>query len=132
MSNDQLRELGWMPWVLVQVPVGTNQVLDGSTTQINLADIVETQDVRDMTPDEIQGRDKQERDSNKHQAEARLYETDWTTIPDISNPAVSDPYLTNVAEFIAYRNNIRKIAVNPPATIIEWPEVPESVWNNVT
>jgi hypothetical protein len=128
MSNEQLRELGWLPWVLVQVPVGPNQVLDGSTIVINPDDIVETQIVRDMTPGEIQARDQQEMDSNKQQAEARLYETDWTTIPDVSDPALSDPYLTNAAEFAAYRSNVRKIAVNPPVTVGTWPVQPEEVW----
>ena len=128
MSNEQLRELGWLPWVLVQVPVGTNQVLDGSTIVINPDDIVETQIVRDMTPSEIQARDQQEMDSNKQQAEARLYETDWTTIPDVSDPALSDPYLTNAAEFAAYRSDVRKIAVNPPVTVGTWPVQPEEVW----
>jgi hypothetical protein len=128
MSNEQLRELGWLPWVLVQVPVGPNQVLDGSTIVINPDDIVETQIVRDMTPGEIQARDQQEMDSNKQQAEARLYETDWTTIPDVSDPALSDPYLTNAAEFAAYRSDVRKIAVNPPVTVGTWPVQPEEVW----
>ena len=128
MSNEQLRELGWLPWVLVQVPVGTNQVLDGSTIVINPDDIVETQIVRDMTPGEIQARDQQEMDSNKQQAEARLYETDWTTIPDVSDPTLSDPHLTNAAEFAAYRSDVRKIAVNPPVTVDVWPVQPEEVW----
>jgi hypothetical protein len=128
LTNEELRPLGWLPWVLVQVPVGTNQVLDGSTTQINLADIVETQVVRDMTPQEIQDRDQQEMDSNKQQATALLQETDWTTIPDVSDPVLSNPYLTNAAEFAAYRSAVRKIAVNPPVTVGEWPVEPEEAW----
>ena len=128
LTNEELRPLGWLPWVFITVPVGENQVLDGSTIVINPDDIVETQIVRDMTPSEIQARDQQEMDSNKQQAEARLYETDWTTIPDVSDPAISDPYLTNAAEFAAYRSNVRKIAVNPPVTVGTWPVQPEEVW----
>jgi hypothetical protein len=128
LTNEELRPLGWLPWVFITVPVGENQVLDGSTIVINPDDIVETQIVRDMTPSEIQARDQQEMDSNKQQAEARLYETDWTTIPDVSDPALSDPYLTNAAEFAAYRSNVRKIAVNPPVTVGTWPIEPEEVW----
>jgi hypothetical protein len=128
LTNEELRPLGWLPWVFITVPVGENQVLDGSTIVINPDDIVETQIVRDMTPSEIQARDQQEMDSNKQQAEARLYETDWTTIPDVSDPAISDPYLTNAAEFAAYRSNVRKIAVNPPVTVGTCPVQPEEVW----
>ena len=128
MNNEELRSLGWLPWIFITVPVEQNQVLDGSTIVINSNDIVETQIVRDMTPGEIQGRDQQEMDTNKQQAEARLYETDWTTIPDVSDPAVSDPYLANAVEFAAYRSQIRKIAVNPPVVVSEWPVKPEEVW----
>jgi hypothetical protein len=129
MSNEQLRELGWLPWVLIQTPVGPNQIMTGSTIQINAADIVETQIVRDMTPQEIADRDQQEKDSNKQQATELLYETDWTTIPDVANPEVSNPYLTNAAEFAAYRNQLRQIAVNPPVTVETWPVKPAEIWS---
>lgn len=62
----------------------------------------------------------------KKQASALLYETDWTTIPDVSDPANS-PYLTNQAEFIAWRNEIRKLAVNPVADPV-FPPKPNEVW----
>ena len=129
MSNEQLRELGWLPWVLVQVPVGPNQVLDGSTVEIKPSEIVETQVVRDMTPQEIADRDQQEKDSNKQQATELLYATDWTTIPDVANPAVSNPYLVNPADFVDYRNQLRAIAVNPPVTVSQWPVKPVEIWS---
>jgi hypothetical protein len=129
LSNEDLLPLGWLPWIFTTVPVEQNQVLDGSTIVINSDDIVETQIVRDLTPDEIQARDQQEMDTNKQQAEARLYETDWATIPDVSDPAVSDPYLANAAEFAAYRSQIRKIAVNPPVVVSEWPIKPNETWS---
>jgi hypothetical protein len=62
----------------------------------------------------------------KKQASALLYETDWTTIPDVANTANS-PYLTNQAEFIAYRNEVRKLAVNPVADPT-FPTVPTAQW----
>jgi hypothetical protein len=129
MSNEQLRELGWLPWVLVQVPVGPNQVLDGSTVEIKPSEIVETQVVRDMTPQEIADRDQQEKDSNKQQATELLYATDWTTIPDVANPTVSNPYLVNPADFVDYRNQLRAIAVNPPVTVSQWPVKPVEIWS---
>lgn len=128
LTNEELHPLGWLPWIFITVPVEQNQVLDGSTIVINPAEIVETQVVRDITPDEIQGRDQQERDTNKQQAENLLKQTDWTTIPDVSDPTRSDPYLTNAAEFAAYRSDVRKIAVNPPVTVDIWPVEPEEAW----
>lgn len=64
----------------------------------------------------------------KQQASQLLYETDWTTIPDVASPTNS-PYLINQAEFIAYRNNIRKLAVNPVADPA-WPTQPTPQWGN--
>jgi hypothetical protein len=128
MSNDQLRELGWLPWVFVQVPVGENQVLDGSTVEIKTLDIVETQVVRDMTPQEIADRDQQYKDSNKQQAEQLLQETDWVEVPSVSDPA-NTPHLTNAADFLSYRLALRTIAVNPPVTVGQWPAKPEEIWS---
>lgn len=130
MSESQLRELGWLPWVFVETPVGTNQVISGSTIKINAADIVETQIVRDMTPQEIADRDQQYQESNKITASELLYKTDWTTIPDVSNPAVSNPYLVNTGEFAEYRSKVRAIAVNPPIVVNQWPIKPEEIWSN--
>lgn len=64
--------------------------------------------------------------SCKQQASALLYETDWTTIPDVANPA-NTPYLKNQTEFIAWRSQIRQLAVNPIANPI-FPPKPNEVW----
>lgn len=64
----------------------------------------------------------------KNEASKLLYETDWTTIPDITNTA-NDPYLTNQADFIAYRNTVRKLAVNPVANPT-FPTVPTAQWSS--
>jgi hypothetical protein len=45
---------------------------------------------------------------------------------------VSDPYLANAAEFVAYRSQLRKIAVNPPVIVNEWPVKPDEVWTAKT
>jgi hypothetical protein len=64
----------------------------------------------------------------KKTASALLYETDWTTIPDVASPA-NTPYLTNQQEFIAYRNVIRGYAVNPVADPV-WPTAPTEQWSS--
>jgi hypothetical protein len=64
----------------------------------------------------------------KFQASKLLYETDWTTIPDITNTA-NNPYLLNQADFIAYRNDVRKLAVNPVANPV-FPTVPTAQWSS--
>jgi hypothetical protein len=62
----------------------------------------------------------------KRQASQLLYETDWTTIPDVADSSQS-PYLTNQAEFIAWRSQIRALAVNPIANPV-FPPKPDAVW----
>lgn len=62
----------------------------------------------------------------KRQASQLLYATDWTTIPDVADPAQT-PHLTNQAEFIAWRSQIRALAVNPIIDPV-FPPAPEAVW----
>lgn len=65
--------------------------------------------------------------SCKKQASELLYETDWTTIPDVADSANS-PYLANQTEFIAWRSQIRALAINPVADPI-FPQKPIAVWD---
>ena len=66
---------------------------------------------------------------NKAQAESLLQQTDWTATIDIADPAYSNPYLTNQAEFLTYRSEVRAIAVNPPTTLASFPVKPVESWS---
>ena len=68
-----------------------------------------------------------EKMTNAQTAVGILSSTDWTTIADVASPT-NNPYLGNQAEFIAYRNVIRAIAVYPPAGDIVWATAPTEVW----
>jgi len=67
-----------------------------------------------------------QKNSCKSQASSLLYATDWTTIPDVAN-STNSPYLANQAEFIAWRNQIRQLAVNPVVDPT-FPTEPTPVW----
>lgn len=67
-------------------------------------------------------------DECKKKATQLLYETDWTTIPDVANSAVSNPYLMNQSEFAAYRSALRQLAVYPVANPV-WPTKPTEQWS---
>ena len=69
-------------------------------------------------------------EQNQAYASTLLYETDWTTIPDVSDPAKSNPYLTNGSDFISYRNQVRQYAIYPVAGDITWPSKPTAVWSS--
>lgn len=64
----------------------------------------------------------------KQQASKLLYETDWTTIPDVADPTKSNPYLLNPNDFAVYRSDVRKLAVNPVENPT-WPIKPNAQWS---
>lgn len=68
---------------------------------------------------------------NKSTAVSKLQATDWTTIPDVGDPTKSNPYLSNVQDFVVYRNAVRQYAINPVAGDINWPTLPQEVWTTV-
>ena len=70
-------------------------------------------------------------EDNKNTAVNLLQKTDWTTIPDVSDPTKSNPYLSNVNDFVTYRNAVRQYAINPVAGDITWPTLPQEVWTTV-
>lgn len=65
----------------------------------------------------------------KSTAQQLLQATDWTSIADVGNPQMSNPYLVNQSEFIAYRSTVRNYAVNPVADPV-WPTPPVEQWSN--
>jgi hypothetical protein len=64
-----------------------------------------------------------------YQAQQLLSQTDWTTIPSVADPAQSNPYLTNQSAFIAWRSQVRAIAVTPEYTSVI-PTQPVAHWSN--
>lgn len=69
---------------------------------------------------------------NKQQAKDLLLQTDWTTIADVGNPQTANPYLANQSEFIAWRSQVRAIAVTPVAgTLPILEEMPQEDWQTV-
>lgn len=69
-------------------------------------------------------------EQNKATATQLLYATDWISISDIADPTKSNPYLMNQQAFLDYRNQLRKIAVNPVAGNLTWPIKPTEQWSN--
>jgi len=70
-------------------------------------------------------------EQNKTTAVDKLQATDWTTIPDVGDSTKSNPYLSNVQDFVTYRNAVRQYAINPVAGNINWPTLPQEVWTTV-
>ena len=68
-------------------------------------------------------------EANKQTAIGFLQETDWATISDVADPAISNPYLTNQQEYFDYRNIVRGYTINPVAGNIDWPTQPKPIWS---
>jgi hypothetical protein len=69
-------------------------------------------------------------EENKATATGLLASTDWVNQPDVTNPDIN-PHLLNHAAFIAYRSQIRAIAVSPTAGNLDWPVEPTPEWSSV-
>ena len=70
-------------------------------------------------------------DANKSTAVSLLQATDWTQIPSVSDPSLSNPYLANKLAFDQYRNDVRQYAVYPVEGNITWPTIPAENWVKV-
>jgi hypothetical protein len=81
-----------------------------------------------IPPEQQAAIDKQLKAQCKQAASDLLYKTDWTTIPDVAS-SINNPYLTNQDEFIAYRNILRQLAVNPVTEPV-FPTAPTSQWSS--
>lgn len=72
---------------------------------------------------------EKEKEQNKNIATQLLSDTDWSTLPDVTD-ATKNPYLVNSQEFVDYRNQLRQIAVNPPVIVSPWPTRPTEQWSS--
>lgn len=65
---------------------------------------------------------------NEAEAKRRLAATDWVNQPDVYDPS-NTPHLTNRDAFLAYRSQVRAIAVNPVDGNLDWPTEPTAAWS---
>ncbi len=65
------------------------------------------------TPEQIQI-------NNSAEAEELLSQSDWAVLPDVQ--------LANQSEWIAYRQQVREIRVDPPSTPAVFPPTPPVIW----
>lgn len=70
-------------------------------------------------------------EQNEAMAVSLLQATDWTQIPSVSDPSLSNPYLANKLAFDQYRNDVRQYAVYPVAGDVVWPTAPTENWVKV-
>ena len=106
----------------------TQAVVQGTPVQTD-GEWWQTWTVVDLNAEQIAYNQAQKAQQNKTQATQILSSTDWTSIADVADPAKSNPYLTNQAEFTAYRSTVRAIAVNPTWDAV-FPTAPTEQWSS--
>jgi len=84
--------------------------------------------VTPATPEEIASRESAARTENANYGKQLLLDTDWTASASIADPLECNPYLANRQEFLAYRNQVRNIVLNPPVEPPVWPTEPTEDW----
>ena len=92
-------------------------------------DTVYTVQVAPLTPEMIDAMHQSQAAQNKTTATNLLSATDWTAIPDVADPLKSDPYLVNQSAFVAWRSQVRAIAVSPTWDVV-FPQQPAEQWSN--
>ena len=91
-------------------------------------DTVYTVQVADLTPEEIAAQEASKKAKVKAQAERLLAESDWSDKPSVTDTTKA-LHLVNAAEWEAYRDALRLIAVRPPVVVESWPVKPEEIWS---
>ena len=68
------------------------------------------------------------KEANRERAKQELVDTDWcenASVRDTNNT----PHLLNAAAFDTYRLALRRIVLNPPVDVQEWPTQPQGSWS---
>jgi hypothetical protein len=97
-------------------PVFTDTTVDGVTTT-----------AAEHEAAYVAMKDAEFKAANAARAKQELLATDWSENASVRNAAVT-PHLTNTADFDTYRLALRAIAIDPPATVTEWPVRPDATW----
>jgi hypothetical protein len=85
--------------------------------------------VEDMDAEQIAAKNAELAANNKAKGKQILSDTDWTAIASVADPAESNPYLTNRAEFLSYRSTVRAIVLNPAFDSV-FPTEPTEAWSS--
>lgn len=95
--------------------------------QDSLGNYVWVWKVVDWDQEQIDAYNAQQQDNNKKQAERLLQESDWSDKPSVTDTSKA-LHLVNAAEWDAYRDALRMIAVVPTVEVT-WPIKPEELWS---
>ena len=118
LDTAALKEYGWYPHRFVQSQIQNNQVYNGSTFVIEQDEVVEYQQVRNKTQQEINQDTEDKWNSIRSQRNTLLYDCDWTQLPD--SPLTNE----KKQEWSTYRQALRDVTLQVNPDNIIWPTKP--------
>lgn len=118
LDNERLLAYGWYPYRFVEIETDTNDILDGSITEIYETEVVETQTKRQKTQQELAIELENSWKNVRNERNRLLLESDWTQLPD--SPITPE----KKSEWQTYRQELRDITNQLDPKNISWPTKP--------
>jgi len=117
-GNDAyLKTLGWLPLVETNVAPTYNQTFDTDVVTVEEDGVTLVHRARDMTAEEITGRDASYMRDLREQRDLQLVDSDWTQAPDYPTPLSE----VKKMEWATYRQALRDLPATADMTV--WPEI---------
>lgn len=118
LEEERLRQYGWYPVRFVSANVTQNEVITGQTFVIEENEVVQYEQKRTKTQQEIDEETNTLWENVREQRNMLLSETDWTQLSDVT------PNLLNIDEWRTYRQELRDITNQLDPRSIDWPTKP--------
>lgn len=119
LDQQKLRQYGWFPVRVVPANKSENDVVTGQRFEIGQTEVVQYEEVRQKTQQELQEELNIEWESVRGERDKLLLECDWTQLPDVS--------LANINEWRTYRQALRDITTQSNPQQITWPIKPDTI-----
>jgi len=118
-----LKTIGWLPLVETNVTPGVNQTFDTDVITAEEDRVTLVHRVRDMTAEEIAGRDASYMNGLREQRNEKLEDSDWTQASDHTSPLTD----AKKAEWASYRQSLRDLPETADMSApVVWPTEPDS------
>lgn len=115
------RKYGWYPLRVVKVELQEREVITGNLFVIEGDEVVQYEQKREKTAEELEQEANQEWESIRSQRTIYLQECDWTQLPD------SPLSVERKIEWQIYRQALRDITTFPTPAEVIWPQSPDGV-----
>lgn len=119
LQNERLRQYGWYPVRFVPAEKTDNDVVIGQSFVIEGTEVVQYEQIRPKTQDEINQEINQLWENIRNERNQLLLECDWTQLSD--SPLTAE----KKTEWQTYRQELRDITNQSDPKDIIWPTKPE-------